>query len=55
MSESGAGKGDSPRPCLISREEKDLRQAYAWGELNIGVEEMKRRLRRLRKKYGLKR
>jgi len=34
---SDAGKGSLPRPCLVGKEELDLRKKLAWGE--IGIEE----------------
>ena len=55
MKGSGAGKGDRRRPCLVSREERDLRYAYAYGELKISVKEMERRIQKVRRKIELRR
>lgn len=33
MSKSDAGKGDTPRPLSISREEYDFRWDYAFGQV----------------------
>ena len=33
MSQSDAGKTDKPRPCLVSREERDLRWALLYGTI----------------------
>ena len=54
MGKSEAGKGDSRRPCCVSGEELELRKAFAWGELKISEVEMRKKLDKIRKKYGLK-
>ncbi|MHA1883049.1 MAG: hypothetical protein ACTSUO_08395 [Candidatus Thorarchaeota archaeon] len=55
MSKSAAGKGDTPRPCLVSNEELDLRWDYALGKLNISEEEMIEKIKEIRKKHKVKR
>jgi len=44
---NNAGKGDSKRPRLISREEEDIRYALALGKITF--EEYERRYKELRK------
>jgi hypothetical protein len=45
---SDSGKGDSPRPYANSREERDLRWAYAYGYLT--KEEFDKHYKELKKK-----
>ena len=41
------GKGSKKRPCCISKEELELRWAYAYGEMTL--EEFNRRLEEIKK------
>jgi hypothetical protein len=50
MRGSEAGKGDTPRPRQVSREEYDIRYELAFGKLSDEqAEKMKARLTRIRR------
>lgn len=46
------GKGSKPRPTQISREELDLRWAFAQGKIQISDEEFKQKVKEIRKRTG---
>lgn len=52
MSQSNVGKGDSPRPVLVSEEERTLRYAYGKGWTKLNEKELKELIKEIRKETG---
>jgi hypothetical protein len=50
--EWSGGKGDARRPCLVSREEEDLRWAVFQGWIKITDDDFNKRITEIRQRTG---